>query len=54
MIGAQKIRHPGNHRYAWALGTPRERRRQHIGLTQTPYPKAGRDLLSRETLEVTS
>lgn len=44
-IGTQKIRHPGNHRYAWALGTARQRRRQLIALEQTPYPKAARDLL---------
>lgn len=46
-IGTQKIRHPGNHRYAWALGTARQRRRQLIALEQTPYPKAARDLLQR-------
>lgn len=45
-IGVRKVRHPGNHRYAWTLGTARQRRRQPIAPEQTPYPKAARDLLA--------
>lgn len=45
-IGVRKVRHPGNHRYAWPLGTARQRRRQLIALEATPYPKAARDLLA--------
>lgn len=41
-----KVRHPGNYRYAWALGTPAERRRARIGLPRTPYAKPHRDLLA--------
>jgi hypothetical protein len=44
-IGARKTRHPGNYRYAWALGTPRQRRHQLIALDRTPFPKAATDLL---------
>ncbi|WP_159599215.1 Mom family adenine methylcarbamoylation protein [Agromyces humi] len=44
-IGATKLRHPGNHRYAWALGTPAQRRHTRFGLEQTAYPKP-RDLLT--------
>ena len=40
-----KIRHPGNFRYAWALGTARQRRQQLVALERTAYPKAARDLL---------
>ncbi|MGC5173305.1 hypothetical protein ACLQ2Q_21905 [Microbacterium sp. DT81.1] len=45
-VGVRKVRHPGNHRYAWALGSARQRRRQLIALEPTPYPKAARDLLA--------
>lgn len=45
-IGVRKVRHPGNHRYAWSLGSARQRRRQLIALEATPYPKAARDLLA--------
>lgn len=45
-VGVRKVRHPGNHRYAWPLGTARQRRRQLIALEETPYPKAARDLLA--------
>ncbi len=44
-VGVQKIRHPGNFRYAWALGTARQRRQQLVALERTAYPKAARDLL---------
>lgn len=44
-VGVRKIRHPGNHRYAWPLGTARQRRQQLIALERTAYPKAARDLL---------
>lgn len=46
-IGAQTRRHPGNFRYLWRLGTPpSERRRVHIALPATPYPKADVDLVA--------
>jgi hypothetical protein len=38
-IGARKIRHPGNHRYLFTIGTRRERMRVAIGLASRPYPK---------------
>jgi len=44
-VGVRKIRHPGNHRYAWPLGSARQRRQQLIALESTAYPKAARDLL---------
>lgn len=44
-VGVRKIRHPGNHRYAWPLGTARQRRQQLIALERTAYPKAAKDLL---------
>lgn len=34
-IGATRVRHPGNHRYAWPL----HRRAARIGLPALPYPK---------------
>lgn len=39
--GVRRVRHRGNHRYAFALGTPAERRalRRAIPLDRTPYPK---------------
>lgn len=44
-IGVRKVRHPGNHRYAWAIGAGASRRREAIALERTPYPKAATDLL---------
>lgn len=38
-IGARKVRHQGNHRYAFALGSPSERRRLPIRLDSQPFPK---------------
>ena len=39
-IGARKIRHPGNHRYAFRLGTTRSGRAAvRIGMAGGPYPK---------------
>ena len=40
-LGAVKVRHPGNFRYAWALGSRSERRRCHIAVPRTSYPKPG-------------
>lgn len=40
-----KVRHPGNWRYAWALGTPAQRRRVQFKTPATTYPKAARDLI---------
>lgn len=44
-VGVRKVRHPGNFRYAWPLGSPRQRRQQLIALERTAYPKAARDRL---------
>ena len=38
-VGATRIRHRGNHRYAFALGTRRQRRGLHIVGGPSPYPK---------------
>lgn len=39
-IGVTKMRHRGNHRYAFPIGTKRERRDVQIQHVQLPYPKA--------------
>lgn len=39
-IDAIRLRHPGNFRYAWPIGTRRQRRRSTIAITSTPRPKA--------------
>jgi hypothetical protein len=38
-IGTTTVRHPGNHRYLIRLGSRRERRTIHIGLSGCRYPK---------------
>jgi hypothetical protein len=39
-IGVRQLRHPGNHRYAFPLGTNRRERRDiRLGLPDAPYPK---------------
>lgn len=38
-VGATRIRHRGNHRYAFALGNKTERRRVRIALPGSAYPK---------------
>lgn len=38
-VGARRVRHPGPHRYAFALGSPAERRRLRISGERGPYPK---------------
>lgn len=45
-IGVQKVRHPGNFRYAWAVGAGARRLRASIPLPRTPYPKAATDVLA--------
>ncbi|MGC5225173.1 hypothetical protein ACPW96_21600 [Micromonospora sp. DT81.3] len=40
-----KVRHPGNWRYAFAIGSPSQRRRVRIALPPTHYPKPATDLL---------
>ncbi len=40
-----KIRHPGNFRYAFPLGSSLQRRRLRIGLPRTAYPKPDTDIL---------
>lgn len=41
--GATRLRHPGNFRYAWPLGTRSERRATPPQGQRTPYPKPDRD-----------
>jgi hypothetical protein len=43
-IGARRIRHPGNHRYALRIGTRAQRTRTRIALPSTPYPKPALEL----------
>lgn len=38
-IQADRIRHPGNHRYLFRLGKGRDRDRIQVGPTARPYPK---------------
>jgi hypothetical protein len=38
-VGARNVRHPGNFRYLFRLGTKAERSRVTIGLAAAPYPK---------------
>lgn len=38
-IGVARLRHGGNHRYVFRLGTPAQRRRVHVALPTGPYPK---------------
>lgn len=38
-VHARRLRHPGNHRYLFRLGTRRERTRTVIALRPRPYPK---------------
>lgn len=38
-IGARKVRHPGNHRYAWTIGTRSVRRAYPVAMPALPYPK---------------
>lgn len=38
-VGAIRLRHPGNFRYAWPIGTRRQRRAP-IAIARTPNPKA--------------
>lgn len=44
-VGATRVRHPGNYRYAWPLGTRSQRRATPPVGTRTAYPKANRDTL---------
>jgi hypothetical protein len=39
VIGARRVRHPGNHRYAVKLGTRAQRTRTTIALAPSRYPK---------------
>lgn len=45
-VGAVRVRHPGNFRYAWPIGTRAQRRRVHINLPATRYPKQATDLIA--------
>lgn len=38
-VGATRVRHPGNLRYAWPVGPRSGRRRARIALPSGPYPK---------------
>jgi len=44
-VGAVRVRHPGNYRYAWPVGDRRIRRTVTIGLLATSYPKAATGVL---------
>lgn len=39
-VGATRLRHPGNFRYAWPIGHRRQQQRSAIAIATTPYPKA--------------
>lgn len=39
-IGARKLKHPGNFRYLFCLGTAREKKLIEIGIPRGPYPKS--------------
>lgn len=39
VIGATQLRHPGNHRYAFRIGTKADRRATTVALPALPYPK---------------
>lgn len=43
-VGARRVRHPGNYRYALRIGTRAERARTQIALPSTPYPKPAVEL----------
>lgn len=45
-VGAVRVRHPGNFRYAWTLGGRAQRRRIPIGIHRTEYPKADVDRIT--------
>lgn len=45
-LDVARVRHPGNFRYAWPLGTPAQRRRTPIGLERTAFPKQRHDIIS--------
>lgn len=38
-VGAVQLRHRGNWRYCFRIGTPAQRRRVHLALPAVPYPK---------------
>jgi len=38
-VGATRVRHRGNHRYCFTLGTRAQRRRVELALPASPYPK---------------
>lgn len=44
-LGATRVRHPGNYRYAWPLGTRSQRRATPPQGPRTPYPKPDLDTL---------
>lgn len=54
-LGVTKVRHPGNYRYAWPLGTRADRRANVPALPRTAYPKpaAGRALAPRMDEQLT-
>lgn len=37
--GVRRVRHPGNHRYLFRVGSRRERSRVAVAVTSAPYPK---------------
>lgn len=47
-LGAVRVRHPGNFRYAWPIGPRSQRRRVRINLPATRHPKPATDLLTAQ------
>lgn len=45
-LDAVKVRHPGNYRYAWKIGTRAQRRGVHIAPPRTAYPKPAGDVVT--------
>lgn len=49
-LGIVKVRHPGNFRYGFILGSAAQRRRVPVALPRTTYPKPATDLLPAPAL----
>lgn len=38
-VGATRLRHRGNHKFLFAIGTRSQKRRVYVNATPLPYPK---------------